>query len=673
MGYTGTVRHRSSGAPLAGIPVTDGKNITKTDENGTFSLPGWERSRLIYANVLTDRHDDWYQPIEEGRNCYDFSLEPVKIQGAHSFLHLSDTEIFDMTDEQCAPWLDFVRERGQGAAFLMHGGDICGDNGLPRHCRLMNAETMGVPVRYCIGNHDYRGREFGESVYEQYYGPTWYSFDCGNVHYVVTAIRNGDFPSGYEPEDQWDWLLEDLKQKDPAKGLVLFNHGCCMGRFSRDYDRRNEFCIDRDDREALLKASGLLAVVFGHLHLHHHSLCDGFHFICTGNPKMGGIDASPAGMRRVQINEGLELSSRLLYCDDRTYQMPENALWSVQLSGEVTHCAPVVSEDTLLVGTVQDGWPKNCGIHCLDGQGRQLWFYPTANSVKNDLTVENGRVFAQDAGGRVYALDARTGTALWTADVPLGSSRFEALTGVTAYRGRLFAGSCRQISALDPDTGRILWTSQDMLYGENTPCRPVFWQDLVILCSNWENIRTVNVSTGKDEWHIADRRCRFFYATPLVCGDMLVIPSKRCVSVMRLADAKLQQVRELTEYCVDSSCQPVLDGDVLYVSTVTDGVLALDAVTLAQRCHYPAGKCLTYSSGYSMLDDASVDGQVLVKGGYLCFAGSDGYLYTYEKRTGALADRQKIGAPALVGPVFFGGGIAAADLRGRISVFPTDL
>ncbi len=657
---------------MAGVSVTDGKNITKTDEAGAFVLPGWERARLIYANVLTNRHDDWYQAIEPGRNSYDFCLFPAENAGGHCFLHFSDTEIFDMSDEECKPWLDFVREMGQQqkASFLMHGGDICGDIGLPRHGKLMNGETMGFPVRYCIGNHDYRGREIGESVYEQYYGPSWYSFDCGNVHYVVTAIRNGDYPSGYEPEDQWNWLMEDLQCKDPDQGLVLFNHGCCMGRFLREKNQKHEFHIDRQDREALLQENGLLAVIFGHLHLHYHGLCDGFHFICSNNPKMGGIDTSPSGMHLVQVSDDLQMSSRVLLFDERAYRKPVGALWTVQLPGNILHCSPVVYENSLIVGTVDDGWPKRCGIVRLSCQGEILWFCPTKNSVRNDLTVDNGRVYAQDMGGNVYALDIETGCVLWVSRTPLSGSRFDGSTGAVLYRGILFAGNSRQISALDVQTGRLLWTSRENLFGENTAISPVFWQDRLIMGGTWEQLYALDIHTGEELWRIDDSRCRFFYATPLVDADTLIVPAKQHLCVIDPAQGRIIQAVEIPEYCLDSSARPVRDGDMLYVSTVTNGVLALDAKTFAVQKQYSAGRCLTYTSGYSMRADATVDGQVLTDDRYIHFAGSDGWLYTYEKQSGILEDRQEIGAPALVQPVFFGGGIAAADIRGWVSLFP---
>lgn len=76
-------------------------------------------------------------------------------------------------------------------AFLIHTGDICYEDGLKQHIKDMNTENMGVPVRYVIGNHDYVAGKYGEALFESIYGPVWYSFDVGNVHYVVTPFQTG--------------------------------------------------------------------------------------------------------------------------------------------------------------------------------------------------------------------------------------------------------------------------------------------------------------------------------------------------------------------------------------------------------------------------------------------------------------------------------------------------
>ena len=52
----------------------------------------------------------------------------------------------------------------------------------------MNTSNMDCPMFYCIGNHDLVKGKYGEEVFENVYGPVYYSFDFGNVHYVVTPI-----------------------------------------------------------------------------------------------------------------------------------------------------------------------------------------------------------------------------------------------------------------------------------------------------------------------------------------------------------------------------------------------------------------------------------------------------------------------------------------------------
>ena len=59
---------------------------------------------------------------------------------------------------------------------------------MKNHIKLMNTENMDCPVFYCIGNHDLVKGKYGEELFESIYGPVYYSFDAGNVHYVVTPM-----------------------------------------------------------------------------------------------------------------------------------------------------------------------------------------------------------------------------------------------------------------------------------------------------------------------------------------------------------------------------------------------------------------------------------------------------------------------------------------------------
>ncbi len=107
-------------------------------------------------------------------------------------------------------------------------GDIIGDiNKKPSYFAPMIdaiAETE-IPFFYVIGNHDLdlnvRSNEHARTTYKSYYGPTYYSFNRGNVHYVVLDdiffIAKSYLYVGYLTEQQLQWLEQDLKQvtRDP--------------------------------------------------------------------------------------------------------------------------------------------------------------------------------------------------------------------------------------------------------------------------------------------------------------------------------------------------------------------------------------------------------------------------------------------------------------------------
>ena len=80
-----------------------------------------------------------------------------------------------------------------------------------------------------IGNHDQDGSALYKSKWEEAWGPTDYSFDRGDVHYV--CFNNVYFYSGatyYQPgeltNEQMDWLESDLKLADKSKMVVLSYH-----------------------------------------------------------------------------------------------------------------------------------------------------------------------------------------------------------------------------------------------------------------------------------------------------------------------------------------------------------------------------------------------------------------------------------------------------------------
>ena len=56
--FTGTVIDASTSAPMAGVSVSDGRNVVKTDDNGRFTLEGYHKSRLCGGQLLSARGEE---------------------------------------------------------------------------------------------------------------------------------------------------------------------------------------------------------------------------------------------------------------------------------------------------------------------------------------------------------------------------------------------------------------------------------------------------------------------------------------------------------------------------------------------------------------------------------------------------------------------------------------
>ncbi len=314
--------------PLVDVSVTDGRNVVKTDKKGRFSLPGYEKTRFITLTTPAGYEaKQFYLPVTPGNTgSYDFQLLPSKRTKAeeHTFLQITDTEVTGGLGRWVTDLKNYVAN--EKPAFVIHTGDICYEAGQRMHIRVVNAGTMGCPVYYCIGNHDLVKGKYGEELYESLYGPTWYSFDVGNVHYVVTPMSHGDFPSDYTQRDVYEWLKNDLALMRKDQALVLFNH---------DLFTAGDNFVFRADKEHILdlRPYNAKAEIYGHMHYNYVRNQKGIYTICTATLDKGGIDHSPSAFREIHVDAGNNLSTCLRY----TFIEPRISLLSP--SGEVQDAA----------------------------------------------------------------------------------------------------------------------------------------------------------------------------------------------------------------------------------------------------------------------------------------------------------------------------------------------
>ena len=661
MEIAGTVLNHADGRPLAGVLVSDGRHITRTEADGRFFLPGWEKMSAVFVMLLTNEHDDWYIHTENHTGDYIFKIDPADTAAENfSFLHISDTEI---EDKECV-FLPVLQKAvcEHRPAFLMHTGDLCREDGVARHCRLVNSQTLGCPVRYTIGNHDFLPGPYGEYRYERLYGPIWYSFDCGRIHFVASPISRGDFSSGYEEKDFWNWLDKDLKMMKPGQKIILFNHTHCSDAV--------DFRPAVGGRTFDLRAAGLIAWIFGHYHIHCVNDCGGILNICTAEPASGGIDSSPAGVRKISLY-GEEISSALLF--SATTWNPDPCIWETALPGHIQFSAPVAVGNDVIVCTNDEGYPKKCGIFCLAAEcGDLKWSFRTKDGFKGNAALLGGRLYAQDSVGRLYCLCAQTGKLLWqtqTALKPIGDSRM----GVVAAEGRVFAGCPGSIQAFDAKTGRLLWKGEE-LRGENSPAKPVYDQEnrQLIVSAHWKCLYAIEIETGRTRWKTPAGNesgltspVWFRTATPLLYGGRIYSGGERNIFILNAADGAVVLQKKM-EYCMDVSAQPVIDQGVLYMATADHGVLALDPETLDILRQFPVGISGLHTPPYLEQEIRTVESTLQISGDSLIFAASDGGVYFYHKNTAALQKKIQLGAPALTAPIIKNDSVIAADFYAAI-------
>ena len=296
---------------LQDIKVTDGKTVVVTNDKGEYELPGYKLTRFIYITVPAgyQASGSFYQKLEPGKTSYDIGLKSYNRTAKDArFVQLADTE-----DRGYGKWISYVKDyaTNNDIGFIVHTGDICYEEGLKFHAKEVTTETMGVPVYYCIGNHDLVKGDYGEQLYESLFGPVYYSFDAGNTHFIVTPMRSGDYKPSYTPNQVYNWLVNDLKNSDSSMNLVVFNHDLLT--FG------NEFVFKSRKGKLNFNEHNLKAWIYGHWHINFMKKHgdSGIISVCSSTPDKGGIDHSPSNFMVYDVTkEGkVTVTPRYTYID----------------------------------------------------------------------------------------------------------------------------------------------------------------------------------------------------------------------------------------------------------------------------------------------------------------------------------------------------------------------
>lgn len=235
---------RDEGEP--GIPqivVSNGVDVTVTDKDGAYTL--LKRSPFIFITVPSDYTPTtpWYRSVEGDEFNFGLAYTPEKAAEEFFFVQLSDVHI-DSIPERIALFEQDVAEINDiDPPFVIDTGDL-GSRGDEVSIAQANewfevyddvTSEFNMPLYTVVGNHELVGTNnpdvdpnepgYNKELYQNYFGPTHYSFDWSGYHCVV--LDTNLFEDGrrfYGVDDkQFDWLQQDLAQREGWAILVFYH------------------------------------------------------------------------------------------------------------------------------------------------------------------------------------------------------------------------------------------------------------------------------------------------------------------------------------------------------------------------------------------------------------------------------------------------------------------
>jgi outer membrane protein assembly factor BamB len=205
---------------------------------------------------------------------------------------------------------------------------------------------------------------------------------------------------------------------------------------------------------------------------------------------------------------------------------PMPVAWRWAESGSaVPSGAPLASGDTVYVGV-------GGRMYALDRRtGNQVWRYPLAepldSNFRTGLAMVGTTLVGSTDGRSVHAVDAATGKMVWqyNSEVPLVG------TPVGAGASVVVGLSGGALMALNATTGQPAW-EKAFAVGANLIPTLSAWQDNVIYMTSAGEIASLNVPTQRKNWSQRFSRLSSTSAA-VVFGDALYVNSGNYVTAMR--------------------------------------------------------------------------------------------------------------------------------------------
>lgn len=270
----------SAGVGVENVVVSDGAEVTVTNEKGLYQLKSAKKWGYVFISVPSGYEvpsvgvlPQFHRALKNSADVVeraDFKLEKVDGQDSYKIFMLGDMHLANRTGDlgQFAQFTsdltDYMTRHKGEKMYALTLGDMTWDlywysNSyyFPQYLNTINSQIKNLQIFHTMGNHDndFQTRsDYDAAVkYVDQICPTYYSFNIGKVHYVVMddidcSSYDGTKSRNYVKSlsaEQLDWLAKDLSHVAKTTPVVVAMHAQVF------YPTTSGFKIDHDQVNTL--------------------------------------------------------------------------------------------------------------------------------------------------------------------------------------------------------------------------------------------------------------------------------------------------------------------------------------------------------------------------------------------------------------------------------------
>lgn len=270
----------SAGVGVENVVVSDGAEVTVTNEKGIYQLKSAKKWGYVFISVPSGYEvpsvgvlPQFHRALKNSADVVeraDFKLEKVDGQDSYKIFMLGDMHLANRTGDlgQFAQFTsdltDYMTRHKGEKMYALTLGDMTWDlywysNSyyFPQYLNTINSQIKNLQIFHTMGNHDndFQTRsDYDAAVkYVDQICPTYYSFNIGKVHYVVMddidcSSYDGTKSRNYVKSlsaEQLDWLAKDLSHVAKTTPVVVAMHAQVF------YPTTSGFKIDHDQVNTL--------------------------------------------------------------------------------------------------------------------------------------------------------------------------------------------------------------------------------------------------------------------------------------------------------------------------------------------------------------------------------------------------------------------------------------